>query len=405
MTGTTIAQAIPIAMSPILTRLYTPDDFGVFALFLAIISILGSVASGRYEFAIMLPERDEDAINIVALGLIITLLLTLILFMIIIFFHNPIVAVLGDSRIEGWLYFVPLAVFLIGFFNVLNYYNTRKKYYKDISSSKIVKAVIMAIVQITVGSVKGGVSGLISGQILSQVFANWQLFKNIIKDKVLLSFISLKNIWSQCKKYKDFPKFSIWSGLSNTLSVHLTNILVSTFFSVATLGFYSLVQKVLGMPSALIGSSIGQVFFQEATEEKLRTGKAIVIFMNIIKKVTMIGLISFGLLYFIVEDLFSFVFGEEWRIAGTYAQILMPLFFIRFISSTVSAIYDIFDGLKIELIWQITLLIGVVSILYFFKESDFTEFLTYFSIYTIFMYLVSIYLTFQLARGKFNNEK
>jgi len=405
MTGTTIAQAIPIAISPILTRIYTPNDFGVLALFLAIISILGTVASGRYEVSIMLPEKDDDAINIFALGLIITSSLTLVLLIIVVLFHDALVGYLGNKDIGGWLYFVPIAVFLIGFFNVLNYYNTRKKYYKDISNSKIMKAIIMAIVQLLGGFIKQGASGLITGQILSQLFANWQLFKNIVKNKVLLSHISMKNIWTQCKKYKDFPKFSIWSGLANTLSIHLTNILVSAFFSITTLGFYSLVQKILGMPSALIGTSIGQVFFQQATEEKLKTGKANLIFIDILKKVTLIGLLSFGVLYFIVEDLFAFVFGENWRIAGTYAQILIPLFFMRFVSSSVSAIYDIFDGLKIELVWQISLLIGVTLILYIFKESDFTEFLTYLSFYTIFMYLLSIYFTFQLAQGKLTHEK
>lgn len=405
MTGTTIAQAIPIAISPILTRIYTPDDFGVLALFLAIISILGSIASGRYEVSIMLPEKDGDAINIFALGLIITTSITLIILIIVILFHDFFVDYLGNNEIGMWLYFIPIAVFFIGFFNVLNYYNIRKKCYRDISNSKITKAIIMAIIQLCGGFIKQGASGLITGQILSQLFANWQLFKNIIKNKILLSHISINNIWTQCKKYKDFPKFSIWSGLSNTLSIHLTNILVSTFFSISTLGFYSLVQKILGMPSVLIGTSIGQVFFQEATEEKLKTGKANFVFMNILKKVTIIGLVSFGLLYFIVEDLFAFVFGESWRIAGTYAQILIPLFFMRFVSSTVSAIYDIFDGLKIELLWQVTLLIGVTLILYIFRESDFTEFLTYLSAYTIFMYFVSIYFTFQLAQGKIINEQ
>ena len=70
MTGSTIAQAIPIAITPILTRLYMPEDFGVLALFVAVTAILGSIANGCYEFAIMLPEQDEDSINIAALGLL-----------------------------------------------------------------------------------------------------------------------------------------------------------------------------------------------------------------------------------------------------------------------------------------------------------------------------------------------
>ena len=86
MTGTTIAQAIPIAISPILTRIYTPEDFGVLALFVAITTIFGTIANGRYELAIMLPKKDEDAINIFALGFIITCFISLILLILVLIF-------------------------------------------------------------------------------------------------------------------------------------------------------------------------------------------------------------------------------------------------------------------------------------------------------------------------------
>ena len=88
MTGTTLSQMIPIVISPILTRIYNPEDFGIYAIFLAIITILGSIISGRYELAIMLPKSDEDAINIFALGLIITFILTLLSIMILFIFQS-----------------------------------------------------------------------------------------------------------------------------------------------------------------------------------------------------------------------------------------------------------------------------------------------------------------------------
>ena len=88
MTGTTIAQAIPIAISPILTRIYTPEDFGIFAIFLAITIIIGSIANGRYELAIMIPKKDEDAINIFALGFIITTSISLLLLVLVLIFQT-----------------------------------------------------------------------------------------------------------------------------------------------------------------------------------------------------------------------------------------------------------------------------------------------------------------------------
>ena len=162
MTGTTIAQAIPIAISPILTRIYTPEDFGVFALFIAVTSIFGSIASGRYELAIMLPKKDEDAVNIFVLGLIITCFITIILFILMILFNDYLTKLLGNEEISFWLYFVPLTVFFTGLWNLLNYYNNRKKNYKDIANAIVVKSIVLVIFQLIVGLLKHGVIGLIA---------------------------------------------------------------------------------------------------------------------------------------------------------------------------------------------------------------------------------------------------
>jgi O-antigen/teichoic acid export membrane protein len=121
---------------------------------------------------------------------------------------------------------------------------------------------------------------------------------------------------------------------------------------------------MLAMPSTLIGNAIGQVFFQEATKEKIETGKAINVFYNTIKKLLIIGIPSFGILFFLIEDLFAFVFGERWRIAGVYAQILTPFYLIRFVVSPVSIINQIYLKNKLGLYWQLGLLILQVLIVY-----------------------------------------
>jgi len=401
MTGTTIAQAIPIAASPILTRIYTPADFGVMALFVAITSIFGSISSGRYELAIMLPKKEEDAINIFALGFILTTLLSLILLILVILFNDYIAKLLNNEEIRFWLFFIPVTVFFTGLFNILTYYNIRKKKYKDIRSATIIKSVISATVQLSFGFIQNGVTGLISGQIFSQMFANMRLFKNILKDKVLISGISKVKIVAQAKRYKDFPKFSLWAVLANTLSGSLINILISSFFSLATLGFYSLVQRVLGLPTTLIGGSIGQVFFQQVTKEKQETGKATNSFNSTVKKLFIIGIPIFGILFFLVEHLFAFVFGEEWRIAGVYAQILIPFVFIKFVSSTVSTINTVFEKQKIGLYINILLLLTSITILYSSRlfNLDFSNFLFTLSLVLSLEYALFLLYYYKLSKG------
>ncbi len=407
MTGTTIAQAIPIAISPILTRIYTPQDFGVFALFLATASIFGSIANGRYDLAIMLPKKDEDAINIFALGFIITSIVSLTLLVIVILFNDYFTNLLNNKEIGVWLYFIPIAVFFTGLFNILNYFNNRRKNYKDIANATIIKSIILAITQLSIGFVKSGATGLISGQILSQMFANMRLFKNIIKDKVLLSKITKVKIIVLAKRYKDFPRFSMWATLANILSLHLTNILISFFYSIATLGFYSLVQRVLGMPSALIASSIGQVFFQQATKEKHKTGKVVNTFNSTIKKLFFISVPIFIFLFFVVEDLFAFVFGETWRIAGEYAKIIIPIFFIRFIVSTFTLIPIIYNNTKIDLFFQLGLVLLYSSIIMIgaYIDYDFTKILYLVSLIIFVYYSIYLFILNKMKNGYLNKKK
>src|SRR5680860_1336201 len=116
MTGTGIAQVIPLAITPILTRIYSPEQFGVFALFIAIASSLSIVATGRYELAIMLPRKDTDAANITVLSMIINCFVSSLLFIIAWQFNDQITNLLGSRAISTWLYFVPLTVFLNGIY-------------------------------------------------------------------------------------------------------------------------------------------------------------------------------------------------------------------------------------------------------------------------------------------------
>jgi len=399
LTGTTVAQAIPIAISPILTRLYTPADFGVVALFMAIVASFGSIANGRYELAIMLPKKEEDAINLFALSLIISATISLILFLIVLIFGDKIALLLGNREIKFWLYFAPITIFFVALYNALDKYNTRYKNYKDIAKSKVIKSFVLAAIQLSVGFIKQGATGLVSGQILAQMFANLKLLKNITSNNELLSKISFKYIKQQAKRFVNFPKYSLAGVVASSMSLHFIEILISSFFSIATLGFYALVQRILGLPSSLIGGSIGQVFYQEATQEKHKSGKAIKIYKKTFKKLLTLGVLFFGVLYFSVEDIFTFVFGKEWQIAGVYAQILIPLFFVRFIYVSLSMTYDVFESLKIELVWQVSYFLGLMALIYICKDATFEYFLHLFAIYGSLMYLISLFITYHLAKG------
>lgn len=394
MMGTAIAQAIPIVISPILTRIYTPNDFGIFAIFVAITSILGSIASGRYELAIMLPRKDEDAINIVALGFIIIIILSLIMLLIVFVFNDYFIKLLGNTDIQFWLYFIPLAVFFSGVYNILNYFNNRKKNYKDIKNATIMKSFVLAITQLSVGFFKSGASGLVLGQLLSNIFANLKLFRNILKDKKLIDSISRVKILALAKKYKDFPKFNLPSSLSDTFTQQLPFIILPKMFDLSVVGYFSLSQKIVALPASLIAKSFSQVYFQKISENKNANIRNMPILLNTIKKLSLIALPISILIFLYSTNIFNLIFGEDWIVAGEIAKYLSFIFFISFIVSSLSVTLIVYKKLKILSYWQYLYLL--TSLLFFsiciYLKFEIEEFLFYFVIHEYILNIIYLYL-------------
>ncbi|MDD2896317.1 MAG: oligosaccharide flippase family protein [Aliarcobacter sp.] len=400
MTGTTIAQAIPIAITPILTRLYTPEEFGVLALFVSITILLGTVISGRYDLAIMMPERDEEAIGIAALGLIIATIISILLIFPVVIYNNGITSLLKNKEIGYWLYFVPLVVWMIGLFNILSYLNTRKKLYSDIAKAQIYKAVAMSSLQLTIGFVKSGAVGLISGQIASHIASIFGLMKKV-RNEYDLSKWDDKTFKFYLKRYKRFPLYSLPGTLLNVGAGNLLSLVLPTIYSLSTLGFYSIAQRALGGPSALIGSSIAQVFFQHATDEKNKTGKIINTFDATVKKLFLISLPIFSIIYFIIEDVFAFAFGEDWREAGIYAKILTPMFAVNFIVSAVSITDSIMEKQQYYMFFNFFLFVNTLLLIFVFKFATIYDFITVLSISVSILYILYGLFIRKVAKAEF----
>lgn len=338
MTGTTIAQAIPIAISPILTRIYKPEDFGIFALFLAIIGFFSVVSSARYEQAILLPKEDEDAINIFALGFLINIFISIFLFLVVAIFHEEITNLFNNKEIETWLWFAPLTIFFIGLFNLLTYWNNRKKHYANITKATIIKSIILAISQIVIGTIKSGATGLVGGQILASIFSNMRLAKALLNNKKLLKTISKKSIIHQAKKYIDFPKFQAPHAMLNNLSSNLPTFVFSAFFSIGIVGFYSLATRIVFAPLGILSNASAKVYNQKVSELYNNHEDAFsftVRFLKSLAKKIILPIIVIGLF---APMIFAFVFGENWREAGVYTQILVPWMTLNLLASTISFI-------------------------------------------------------------------
>ncbi|WP_297431336.1 lipopolysaccharide biosynthesis protein [Sulfurimonas sp.] len=364
MTGTTIAQAIPIAISPILTRIYTPEDFGIFALYLAIVGFISIVITARYEMAIVLPKSDEDAINILVLALLITLSLVVLTTLTIFLFKNEILQLFNAQAVGNLIFLVPISLLFAGLIQTFNYWSNRKEYFKAMSSSQIAQSFAIGSMQPLLGyfSINGG---LILGNILGRAVTVFVLVDKFVKnDKECLKEINKKSMITQMKKYKDFPLVNSLHAFSDILRSSGSVMLISTFFGTTVLGFYSLSLRVLQVPIRIIGSALGQVLYKKFTTLHNNGENLYPYVKSVVVKLFLIAVPSFGLLFFIAPELFAFVFGEKWRIAGEYSQLLIPYLFMNFLISPISHIPIILEKQKKFFYLNLIANIGMLLILF-----------------------------------------
>lgn len=343
--GTTFAQIITIISVPILTRLYGPEEFGVWALYISITGIISVISCMRYDYSIMLPESDKDAVNLLGLSLLAALIISSLTLPVICYFKQPILNLLNSPQMSNYLWLVTPFVFVNGIFLALNNWNSRTKQFKRLSLARVFNSVSTTGTQMGYGllgnsSTGGLIGGSVAGISVATIVLGGQIWrddKNLIKEN-----ISWKKIWEGFRRYQKFPLIDSWSALMNTISWQLPSFLLAAFFSPAIVGFYSLGFRLLQLPMNFIGSSISQVFFQRASIAK-SDGTLESLVENVFRSLVVIGMFPILILTIVGSDVFTIIFGEAWAEAGVYAQILSIWTFVWFISSPLSSIYVVME--------------------------------------------------------------
>lgn len=406
-TGVSIGQAIPIVISPVLTRLYTPEDFGILALFLSISTLVSVIASGRYEQAIMLPEDQTEALQLSIISWIIAVLTCSIMLLSIIVFHDQVMGLIRNNALKIYIYFTPLLTLSLATFNIQNVLATRLKAFSTLANVSVLKSIVSGSIQLAAGFYRSHPSGLISGQILGSISQNASLFLKLKNSIKTLSVPNWHTTKALLKRYIRFPQYSVAAVLSNTLTQNILNISVSSIFTIQLLGFYSFANRILILPMNFLGNSIGQVFFQEATREKNESGSSLKTLKATFWKLLVISLTGFGILHLFVEEMFTFVFGADWALAGLLAKHLIPMITAKFIVSPLSAINNIYNKQYISLIWQVGYLVLTVTGLsiVFIYDLEFTKFVSVYALAMMVYYFLMLPFLFIHARGDTSRGK
>ena len=332
------AQLIGVVSYFFIVRIYEPDVFGMASVFFAITGILTVISCLGYELAIILPAKDEEAVNILSAAVLTAAFFAALTGILSHLFRFALSRVLNMPSLSSYAWLLGPFVFLGGVFLSLNYWTARMKLFGRISLMRMLFDGCSALGKIALGLLgfTGG-GGLIGGGLSGSLASTIALFRLTWKDKgkIIARAARPRIAWATLKRYRKFPIFIPASVLLNNVSRHLPFFLLAYFFTPAIVGFFSLGVKLIQMPINLFGKSITQVFYQKAAgiNRKGKTDKAA---ENIIKRLVALGILPFLTVTLIGREMFVLFFGQRWAEAGVYAQIMSPWMLVVFLSSPLS---------------------------------------------------------------------
>ncbi len=388
MTGSVIAQAVPILLSPVLTRLYTPEDFAAFALFMSVTAVISVVAAGRYDQAILLPSDDADALNVVALCGLILSCLCLLLIVIIAVSYGSLPAEWLATLHGEWLYLLPPAVFATTSFQILSVWNNRCARFPQLAMARATQGTAAGLAQCGLGYGAWHSAGLIWGLVAGQCAGLFMLlrynWRSLQAGRVHLSHrLMARNAY----EYRRFPLLSTWGSLFDSGAFLMVLLVISHNFTANITGLFSFTQRVLAVPLFLISSAIAQVLHQRIARMNNEDGHGILPYvLRAALFLSAIAIPFVALLALFGVELFSFAFGADWAEAGRYAGLLSVAVGIRFIVSPLTVVLSLNHNVRSGVQWQVLYFFSITITLLLGRHLPIEEFLKLYVLHELVLY-------------------
>jgi O-antigen/teichoic acid export membrane protein len=335
--GTAMAQALTVLALPVLTRLYSPEDFSVLAVYIAILTMISVIACLRLEIAIPLPESEEVAANLLALALTFAAVFAGLFALVLFGFGARFFGAIGKPELSPYGWLLPVGVWLAASYAALQYWSTREKQFELVAKTRVAQATVGLSAQLGLGWWGAGPVGLLLGHAL---LAGSGILALVRRNIGVFRLVSLRHMKSAFGEYRRFPIYSTLEALTNNAGMQVPVLLIAAYAIGPEAGFLLLATRALGTPVNLIGGAISQVYLSRAPEE-MRAGRLASFTVKILFKLAHLTIVPLVLLALIAPWAFAFVFGEEWRRAGELIVWMTPWFVLKLLSSPVSMVMHV----------------------------------------------------------------
>ena len=353
--GTGLAQIVALAAAPIITRLYSPSDFGEFGIYSALLAVLTVVVCLRFDLAIVLPDQSRDAAATLALSILAVHVVALATALILVAYEDRLSVWLGLPSTSKSLLLLPVSLYFVGLSQAITYWLTRVRDYKGLGISKVSQSVPQTTTQWVLGMLSLGAVGLVLSDILGKMTGLLSLWWRARRDLQTygkdLNGTDIRNV---ARRYLRFSATSVPAGLINEIGSAAPTLLLAALFGSTAAGMYTLVQRVMALPMDLVGRSVASIFMGEASllgresPNQLRG-----LFLRYAATLFALGLVPAVAIVCAAPTIFSWVFGAPWSEAGVYAQILSGAFVCRFAIAPLGQILNIIGRPDLQLRWDV----------------------------------------------------
>lgn len=374
--GTALGHAITAASMPVLTRLYTPADFGLLAVFSAVFAIATVAVCLRYEIAIALPKAEDEAVNLLAVALLTSLVMSGAVAAVVMPLAPWFAGQLGQAALAPYLWLLPLCLLLAGVYAALQYWLVRQRQFGTLAGTRVAQSAAASGGQIALGLAGFAPIGLLAGPVLNSgagcVGALQRLLRN---DLAALRLIRLSRMRQAARSHSRFPIYSTGEALANSAGIHLPVLLIAALGSSEEAGYLMLATFVVQAPMALLGTAVSQVYLSRAPEE-LRAGTLDRFTIGVIGSLLRTGVGPLLALGIVAPVLFDPLFGEAWSRAGIVTAWLTPWFVVHLLTAPVSMALQVVGRQRLALALQcigLVLRCGAVVGAAYFAGGGLTE--------------------------------
>lgn len=362
--GTAAANIVTAITLPIISRLYTPSDFSEFAVFNSIVAIIAVAGCLRFDVAIPLPQRDEDAKQVLVLSLLCAAVLAVLLGVVFGGFPQQLATWLQHPMVASLLWLIPVAVLCAALNSALQFWFVRRKEFGVIATSRVVQSVVGGGVQASLGVLGLAAAGLALGQTMNSLAGCATLAYRLIRTpgdgRPVGPWVQLR---SQFLRLRRFPMYSAPEALANSAGIQLPVLLIAAMATRPEAGYVLLAMYVVQAPMSLIGSATAQVYLSRAPDEH-RVGRLSELTVDVVGGLAKSGIGPLVFLALAAPELFALIFGREWLRAGELVTWMTPWFVLQFLASPISMALQVTNHQRTAFVLQLVGLVARVLAVY-----------------------------------------